>query len=300
MTAPYLNPAVRHDAVLLFDVTDGNPNGDPDAGNQPRQDGETGQGLVSDVAIKRKIRNTVPLVKEGDERFGIFVEAGTALNTRIDGALDETAPAKGKRDPAAAQRLLCERYFDIRMFGAVMSTGEKVGNQRGAGHVYGPVQVSFARTIEEIAPIEHTITRVTPTKPADLENGKVSEMGRKWTVPYGLYRGTLHYSAAKGAKTGVQAEDLEVLWRSIEYMFEHDRSSARGEMKLCGLVVFSHTSALGNAPAHALAQRVRIERTEVLDGKPARELTDYRMRFDLENLPAGVEASVLVDLWTAS
>ncbi|ADD43240.1 type I-C CRISPR-associated protein Cas7/Csd2 [Stackebrandtia nassauensis] len=292
MSEAHLDPTMRHDAVLLFDVTDGNPNGDPDAANQPRMDDETGQGIVTDVAIKRKIRDTVSLLKGDDPRFGIFVEAGHALNTRIAQALKESAD-----DSDNARQWICDHYFDVRMFGAVLSTGDKIpgSKKRGAGQVYGPTQLTFARSIDAISPVEHTITRVTQTKQADIDAGESTELGAKWTVPYGLYRTHLHYSAPKATKTGVTADDLHTLWKAIQFMFEHNHSAARGEMKLCGLYVFSHSSAVGDAPAHQLFNTIAISPLEA--DKPPRHHTDYRRQFEKASVPSRITSTVLTDLW---
>ncbi|MCW2915858.1 MAG: CRISPR-associated protein Csd2 family [Actinomycetia bacterium] len=291
MTA-HLDPSVRHDIVLFFDVTDGNPNGDPDAGNQPRTDDETGQGLVTDVAIKRKIRDVIPEIKPGDERYGIFVEAGYALNPRI-----EAARAATKGSVEEQQRWLCERYFDIRMFGAVLSTGKKEEGSKtaGAGQIRGPVQVTFARSLDPVLPSDHAITRVTPTKQEDIDKGKHSEMGSKWTLPYGLYRTHAYYSASRAGKTGITSEDLQALWTALAMMFDHDRSAARGEMKLCGLYVYSHPDAFGAAPAASLTQRVQVLRAD--NDKPPRHHTDYKRTIDNANLPDGVTFWTGVDLW---
>ena len=286
MTAAHLDPTRRHDAVLLFDVSDGNPNGDPDAGNQPRTDDETGQGLVTDVAIKRKIRDTVSLLRGDDPRYGIFVEAGHALNTRIEAGLKANP---GKADDA--QRWLCEHYFDIRMFGAVLSTG-KGG---GAGQVRGPLQLTFARSVDPILPTDHTITRVTQTRQDDIDKGERTEIGSKWTVPYGLYRAHAFYSAPRASKTGVTREDLDALWQAIAVMFDHDRAATRGEMKLCGLYIFSHPDALGVAPSASLTQRVTLNRVNL--EKAPRAHTDYNRGLDESALPDGVELTNLVDLW---
>lgn len=291
MTA-HLDPAVRHDIVLLFDVTDGNPNGDPDAGNQPRTDDETGQGLVTDVAVKRKIRDVIPEVKPGDQHYGIFVEAGHALNPRIEAAKTAT-----KGTVEQQQRWLCDRYFDIRMFGAVLSTGKKEEGSKtaGAGQIRGPLQLTFARSLDPVLPSDHAITRVTPTRQEDIDKGKLSEMGSKWTLPYGLYRAHAYYSASRAAKTGVTGEDLQVLWTALTMMFDHDRSSARGEMKLCGLYVYSHPDAFGAAPAASLTQRIQLPRGG--NHKPPRQHTDYQRTIDNENLPEGVTFWTGVDLW---
>ncbi|TDC37653.1 type I-C CRISPR-associated protein Cas7/Csd2 [Micromonospora sp. 15K316] len=286
MSTAHLDPTRRHDAVLLFDVSDGNPNGDPDAGNQPRTDDESGQGLVTDVAIKRKIRDTVSLLRGDDPRYGIFVEAGFALNTRIEAALKANP---GKADEA--QQWMCEHYFDIRMFGGVLSTG-KGG---GAGQVRGPLQLTFARSIDPILPTDHTITRVTQTRQGDIDKGERTEIGSKWTVPYGLYRTHAFYSAPRAMKTGVTSDDLAALWQAITVMFDHDRAATRGEMKLCGLYVFSHPDALGVAPSAALTQRITLNRTNT--DKAPRAHTDYTRSIDEAELPDGVELTKLVDLW---
>lgn len=289
MTA-HLDPAVRHDVVLLFDVTDGNPNGDPDAGNQPRTDDETGQGLVTDVALKRKIRDVVPLIKPDHPRYGIFVEAGYALNTRIDEAVDAGETSED------AQRWLLERYFDVRMFGAVLSTGRATeGRPRGAGQVRGPLQLTFARSLDPVLPSDHAITRVTQTRQEDIDRGERTEMGSKWTVPYGLYRAHAFYAASRGTKTGVTSEDLETLWTALATMFDHDRSATRGEMKLCGLYVYSHRDAFGVAPAASLTSRIRLGRVDA--EKPPRQYTDYQRSITNDDLPEGVTFKTLVDLW---
>lgn len=285
--AAHLDPNRRHDVVIFFDVSDGNPNGDPDGGNQPRTDDETGQGLVTDVAIKRKIRDTVSLLRGDDPRYGIFVEAGYALNTRIEAAL-KAAP--GKDD---AQRWLCEHYFDVRMFGAVLSTG-KGG---GAGQVRGPLQLTFARSIDPILPTDHAITRVTQTRQEDIDKGERTEMGSKWTVPYGLYRAHAFFSAPRAAKTGVTEADLAALWQAISVMFDHDRSATRGEMKICGIYVFSHPDALGVVPAAQLTGRIEVKRKD--EEKAARSHTDYARTIDPSPLPDGVELTPVVDLWPA-
>jgi CRISPR-associated protein Csd2 len=301
----HLDPAVRHDAVILFDVTDGNPNGDPDAGNQPRTDDETGHGLVTDVALKRKVRDVVPQIHPGDARYGIFVEAGHALNTRIQQALGATGG-----DGEQAQRWLCDHYFDVRMFGAVLSTGRARdtandtettatgkggGRMRGAGQVRGPLQLTFARSLDPVLPSDHAITRVTQTRQEDLDAGETTEMGSKWTVPYGLYRAHAFYAASRGAKTGVTTQDLETLWTALGSMFDHDRAATRGEMKLCGLYVYSHPDAFGAAPAASLTSRVRLERTD--PDKPPRHHLDYRRSIANGELPGGVIFTTLVDLW---
>jgi CRISPR-associated protein Csd2 len=298
----HLDPAVRHDIVLLFDVTDGNPNGDPDAGNQPRTDDETGHGLVTDVALKRKIRDVVPQIHPDDPRYGIFVEAGHALNTRIQEALEARSG-----DGEEAQRWLCDHYFDIRMFGAVLSTGRardtdnpdagqaRSGRMRGAGQVRGPLQVTFARSLDPVLPSDHAITRVTQTRQEDIDAGQTTEMGSKWTVPYGLYRAHAFYAASRAAQTGVTSADLETLWTALGSMFDHDRAATRGEMKLCGLYVYSHPNAFGAAPAANLTSRVRLQRTDI--DKPPRHHLDYHRTIANDDLSSGITFTTLVDLW---
>jgi CRISPR-associated protein Csd2 len=288
----HLDPAVRHDIVLLFDVTDGNPNGDPDAGNQPRTDDETGQGLVTDVAIKRKIRDVIPVIKPGAARYGIFVEAGHALNPRIQEA--RTSAGVSVEDQ---QKWLCEKYFDIRTFGAVLSTGQKEKGSKtaGAGQIRGPVQFTFARSLDPVLPSDHAITRVTPTRQEDLDQGKQTEMGSKWTIPYGLYRAHGFYSAGHARKTGITSDDLATLWTAITHMFDHDRSAARGEMKLCGLYVYSHPNAVGAAPAATLTSRIQLTRADT--DKPPRQHTDYQRLITTSDLPEGVTLWHGTDLW---
>ncbi|MEV0027942.1 type I-C CRISPR-associated protein Cas7/Csd2 [Nocardia sp. NPDC050793] len=289
-TAAHLNSAVRHDMVFLFDVTDGNPNGDPDAGNQPRMDIESGHGLVTDVALKRKIRDTLALAAAGNPRYGIFVEAGHALNTR----LAESYTANGlklkgkltKEEAQTARTWLCERYADIRLFGAVLSTGDT----NALGSIRGPLQFGLARSIDPILPATHAITRVTQTRKDDIDRGESTEMGSKWTVPYGLYRVEVSYSAARGIQTGVDTKDFELLYQVMEMMFDHDASAARGRMTARGLYVFSHDNTFGNAPAQKLVQRVHVasahDRSEV-EGSP-RRFSDYTVSVDVDDLPAGI------------
>ncbi len=295
MNAIHLDPTVRHDIVLLLDVTDGNPNGDPDAGNRPRTDDETGQGLITDVCLKRKIRDLVQLAATSaglpPQRYAIFVQAGHALNTRLEESYTATGLSldkkKGPVDAAAARAWLTDRYFDIRLFGAVMSTGKTPA----LGQIRGPLQVGMARSIDPVYPVDHAITRVTQTTQADIDKGETTEMGGKWTVPYGLYRCHLHYSATRGAQTGVTRDDLSVLYRSIINMFDHDRSATRGEMTVQALHIFSHSDAFGAAPAHTLTNRVTVERHH--DGTP-RHAGDYTIATDGSGLPDGVTLTSLI------
>ncbi|NYI98241.1 CRISPR-associated protein Csd2 [Streptomonospora nanhaiensis] len=290
--SPHLDPARKHDFVFCFDVRDGNPNGDPDAGGAPRTDPDTGHGLVTDVAIKRKIRNTVALLKAGQPGFDIYVEAGVSLNSQHERAYTALGLNGDKKHTvdhqARARDWMCQTFFDVRMFGAVMSTGDKK-----AGRVQGPLQLTFARSLDRVTDQEHGITRVTQTRTADTERGESTEMGTKHTVPYGLYVGFGHFSAPLAARTGVTSADLEAFWQSMTMMFEHDRASARGEMALRGLYVFTHDDAFGKAPAHTLFDRVTVERTDPRSG-PARSFGDYKTTVADTGLPAGITLTTLV------
>ncbi len=274
----------RYDFVLLFDVKDGNPNGDPDAGNLPRMDAETGNGLMTDVSLKRKVRNFAQLAKGNVRGYDIFVKEKAVLNTLIDQAHEQPevlAKEKGEKT-AAARDYMCKRFFDVRTFGAVMSTG------KNAGQVRGPVQLTFARSIDPIIAQEHTITRMAVTTEADAEkqDGDNRTMGRKHTVPYGLYMAHGFVSSFLAKQTGFSEDDLELLWQALSQMFEHDRSAARGEMATRGLFVFKHESELGNAPAHALFERIQ---TRLKDGVTVpRNFSDYELTVDEAALPSGV------------
>lgn len=283
----------RYDFVILFDVENGNPNGDPDAGNMPRVDPETGCGLVTDVCLKRKIRNYVETVKENDPRFGIYIKDGVPLNTSDKAALESAGhketnlKALKKSDPDIDKKLMqymCGHYFDIRTFGAVMTTFTK--GALNCGQVRGPVQLGFARSIDPILPQEVTITRVAITTEADAEK-KNTEMGRKYIVPYGLYRAEGYVSANLARKTtGFSEEDLELLWTAILNMFENDHSAARGKMAVRELIVFKHNCELGCAPAHKLFDLVKVEHK---DGVTApRSYGDYTVSVDETHLPSGV------------
>ena len=247
----------RHDFVLLFDVRDGNPNGDPDAGNLPRVDPETMQGLVTDVAVKRKVRDYVDMA-HGDGRFKVYVQHGQFLADRRDRVFGERSNGDGTPDPIDAQQWMCEEFFDVRMFGAVMSMRE-----HNAGQVRGPMQLTFARSIDSIVPLDSSI--VGPAQNARDVNREDAEgqatnygtMGRKSMVPYGLYRAHGFFNPHFAAKTGVDAEDLALFWSALEMMWDLDRSASRGEMACRGLYVFSHESKLGNAAAHRLFDLVR-------------------------------------------
>lgn len=274
----------RYDFVLLFDVKDGNPNGDPDAGNLPRLDAETGNGLVTDVCLKRKARNFVQLAKQGEAGYDIFVKEKAILNNAIDEAHDSEVVKAQKKDADktdAARQFMCAKYFDIRTFGAVMSTG------KNAGQVRGPVQMTFGRSIDPIVSSEHSITRMAVATEAEAEKQKGDNrtMGRKFTVPYGLYVSHGFISAHLAAQTGFTTDDLNVFWEALEKMFWEDHSAARGEMNVRGLYVFEHDSALGRAPAHELFEKIKVERKD--SSIPARSFDDYKVTID-ETMPEGV------------
>lgn len=308
--------ANRYDFSLIFEVTNGNPNGDPDAGNLPRLDPETNKGLVSDVSLKRKIRNYVELAKSGEDGFHIYVEEGAILNEKHrqaykalhpdDAKVDKAAKLNPKDDADAARLrdFMCMNFFDVRTFGAVMSTGIN------CGQVKGPVQMTFANSVEPILPLEISITRMAATNEAEKKQKAEGDdsnertdnrtMGRKHIVPYGLYVAHGFISAKFAERTGFSEGDLELFWQALGTMFEHDRAAARGEMATRKLVVFKHSNALGNAPAHSLFDLIRIGRN--IDGEfrsvddkrisnepPARKFTDYIVDIDRDKCPEGVE-----------
>jgi CRISPR-associated protein Csd2 len=279
--------ANRYEFVLLFDVNNGNPNGDPDAGNLPRLDPETNQGLVTDVCLKRKIRNYVALEKETDAGYAIYMQEKSVLNNQHKKAYDAIGikhePKKLPKDQAKAQELtawMCGNFFDVRTFGAVMTT------EVNSGQVRGPVQMAFASSVDPVVPLEISITRMAVTNEKDLE--KERTMGRKHIIPYGLYRAHGYVSAKLAERTGFSEDDLSLLWRSLINMFEHDRSAARGEMSTRKLIVFKHDNPMGNAPAHALFDRIHVDRAEGTADAPARHYTDYQVRIDRDDLPNGV------------
>lgn len=308
--------ANRYDFVLIFDVANGNPNGDPDAGNLPRLDPETNKGLVSDVSLKRKIRNYVELAKGPEEGFHIYVEEGAILNEKHRQAYKAKRPDDAKVDKAAklnphddaeaaaVRGFMCDNFYDVRTFGAVMSTGIN------CGQVKGPVQMTFASSVEPIMPLEISITRMAATneaekkKQAEGDDGDARTdnrtMGRKHIVPYGLYVAHGFISAKFAERTGFSQEDFDLLTEALVNMFEHDRAAARGEMATRKLILFRHDNALGNAPAHSLFDRVKVGRN--VDGTfreiddrgldnlpPARKFSDYRIEIDRDDLPSGVE-----------
>lgn len=302
IVAPHLDAARRHDIVLLFDVTDGNPNGDPDAGNLPRIDPETSQGLVSDVAIKRKIRNFVDDTRGSEDRNKIYVQdKGISLNELHQRAytaegIKSTGTKQKREDVDKARRWMCANFFDIRTFGAVMSTGVN------AGQVRGPVQVTFSRSVDPIVPLDLSITRVAITKEDDAkvvvsedgtkgEGGKTTEMGRKALVPYGLYRANIFISPQQAKDTGFDNDDLALLWDALQRMWDFDRSASRGMMACRGLYVFSHENPYGNAPAHKLVERVKIDRKR--DVIAPRAFDDYDVNVNDRDLPEGITLTIL-------
>lgn len=306
----------RYDIVFLFDVTNGNPNGDPDAGNMPRLDPETNVGLVSDVSLKRKIRNYADLARSGESRYGIYVQEGSILNEKHREAYKSVRPGNDKvakdaklnpqndAEAKALTQFMCDNFFDVRAFGAVMSTGIN------AGQVRGPVQVAFAKSVQPIMPIEISITRMAATNEREKADRSKSvegdertdnrTMGRKHIVPYGLYRAHIFVNAKLAERTGFSQADLDLLFEALTSMFEHDRSAARGEMASRRIVAFKHASPLGNAAAHTLFDRVTVQRkfgddlypldSSRLDNlPPARRFADYSVSVDRDDLPEGIE-----------
>lgn len=282
----------RYDFVYLFDVENGNPNGDPDAGNMPRIDPETSYGLVTDVCLKRKIRNYVELLKGGQTPFEIYIREKAILNQtharahKAIGAEDGGGPKKRKgsrEEVERARQWMCQNFYDVRTFGAVMAT------EVNCGQVRGPVQINFARSIDPIVPAEITITRmaVTTEKEAEQQSGDNRTMGRKHIVPYALYRAEGYISAGLAAQTGFSEDDLAILWEALINMFDHDHSAARGKMCARKLIVFRHESKLGNAPAHKLFELVKVGRIAG-DKQPPRSFSDYEVTIDRTAVPAGV------------
>ena len=276
----------RIDFVYIFDVQDGNPNGDPDAGNLPRVDAETGMGLVTDVCLKRKVRNYVQVAKDLADGYDIFIKERAVLNNSIDAAHEEECVKSAKDKTMAARDIMCKKYYDVRSFGAVMSTG------KNAGQVRGPIQMTFARSVDSIAAAEHSITRVAVAteKEAEKQGGENHTMGRKATVPYGLYVCHGFISANLAKQTGFSEEDLELFFDALKNMFDVDRSAARGLMSAQKLIVFRHDSVLGNAPANKLFDLVQIEKKT--DGAP-RSFKDYEVTIGSE-IPSGVQVEVLI------
>ena len=277
----------RIDFVYIFDVQDGNPNGDPDAGNLPRVDAETGMGLVTDVCLKRKVRNYVQIAKELAAGYDIFIKEKAVLNTLINAAHEEKEVESANDKTMAARSVMCRKYYDIRTFGAVMSTG------KNAGQVRGPIQFTFARSVDPIAVAEHSITRmaVATEKEAEKQSGDNRTMGRKATVPYGLYVCHGFVSASLAKQTGFSEEDLDLFFEALKNMFDVDRSAARGLMSAQKLIVFRHDSVLGNAPANKLFDLVSIKKNTP---KAPRSMKDYSISLDEPNLPQGVTIEILI------
>lgn len=288
----------RYEFVVLFDVENGNPNGDPDAGNMPRVDPETGYGLVTDVCLKRKIRNYVEMAKEGEKGYRIYIKDGVPLNSSDKEACayvgadpDKLKEAK-KKDEHLDEKIrdfMCSNFYDIRTFGAVMTTFVKAS--LNCGQVRGPVQLGFARSVDPIMPQEVTITRVAITTEEDAAK-KGTEMGRKFIVPYGLYRAEGFVSANLARKTtGFDEDDLALLWKAILNMFENDRSAARGMMAVRKLVIFKHDSELGEAPAWKLFKLVDVQRKPEIAAP--RSFEDYQFHVDTDHLPQGVTCQIM-------
>ena len=280
----------RIDFVYIFDVQDGNPNGDPDAGNLPRVDAETGMGLVTDVCLKRKVRNYVQVAKQLVDGYDIFIKEKAVLNTLIDAAHeDESVKNAEEKDKAnAARDIMCKKYYDIRTFGALMTTG------KNAGQVRGPIQMTFARSVDPITALEHSITRmaVATEKEAEKQKGDNRTMGRKATVPYGLYVCHGFISANLAQQSGFSQEDLDLFFDALKNMFDVDRSAARGLMSAQKLIVFKHDSVLGNAPANKLFDLVKVERKD--KSAPARSFADYKVTIDKDNVPVGVNIEEMI------
>lgn len=277
----------RYDFVYIFDVQDGNPNGDPDAGNLPRMDAETGMGLVTDVCLKRKVRNYVQIAKGQANGYDIFIKEKAVLNVLIDKAHDDSEVKAAKDKTEAARLFMCKNYYDIRTFGAVMSTGKNAGQVRGA------IQLTFARSVDPVTIAEHTITRmaVATEKESEKQGGDNRTMGRKATVPYGLYVCHGFISASLANQTGFSDEDLELFWDALKNMFDVDHSAARGLMSAQKLIVFKHDSVLGNAPANKLFDLVKIRKS--CDGTP-RSFDDYTVKIDRGGIPVNVQVEELI------
>ncbi|MDD6485108.1 MAG: type I-C CRISPR-associated protein Cas7/Csd2 [Clostridiales bacterium] len=275
----------KYEFTVLFDVENGNPNGDPDAGNMPRVDPETSYGIITDVCIKRKIRNYVELCMEGKEGYNILIKPDKSLNSKFTEAYKESSLKTGQKgknpdDVKAARDYMCENYFDVRTFGAVMSTGNDP-----CGIVRGPVQINFARSIDPVYIQDISITRQARTTEDRMETGE-TEMGRKSIIPYALYRVDGYVSAALAQKvTGFSEDDIEILWKAIINMFEHDRSAARGKMCVRKLIVFKHESPLGNAPSHTLFDKIKVSKKDGVVS--ARSYEDYEVSIDAR-MPDGV------------
>ncbi len=276
----------RIDFVYVFDVQDGNPNGDPDAGNLPRVDSETGHGLVTDVCLKRKIRNYVDVARNGAPNYDIFIQEAAVLDNRVEDIYKEEAVKKADKanQKDVAKQALCDKYYDIRAFGAVIATKEKQGQVRGA------VQLTFGRSVDPVVSLNHAITRMAVTKESDKE--KERTMGRKATIPYGLYVVHGFVNANLANQTGFNKDDLQLLWDALINMFDNDRSAARGMMSARKLIVFEHSSKLGNAPADKLFDLVKIAKKS--EAAAPRSFSDYEVTVNTEKLPKGVTVKEMI------
>ena len=289
MSDAHLNAAVRHDFVLLFDVTDGNPNGDPDAGNLPRVDPETMQGIVTDVCLKRKVRDYVAATHGGEERLCIYVEHKGVLydqQAKAYTALGLESNAKERSEHQKARDWMCANFYDVRSFGAVMSTKEF-----NCGQVRGPLQLTFARSIDPVTPMDLSITRVAVTRTGE---DKETEMGRKALIPYGLYLGYGFFNPSQAEDTGFSSDDLALFLEALQGMWDLDRSASRGLMACRGLYVFSHSGALGSAPAHKLFELLSVSRNEGVEA--ARRFTDYTVCLDKNKLASDHAGVTLTEL----
>lgn len=293
----YIDPAKRHDFVLLFDVTDGNPNGDPDAGNLPRVDPETMQGMVTDVCLKRKVRNWIDATRGKEEQYKIFVENRGYLVDHKKRAYEAIGAKKGEDKKAdEARSWMCRNYYDVRMFGAVL-VGKK-GEGYNCGQVRGPVQLTFARSINPVIPLDLAITRVALENPGDKpredddEKAATGTIGRKTLLPYGLYQGFGFITPHFTQDTGVSAEDLSLFWQALQQMWDLDHSASRGLMACRGLYVFSHDNDLGNAPAHTLFGKLAVKLNAEIEAP--RQFGDYTVTVQDDGLPEGVTLTRLV------
>lgn len=301
----HINPQLRHDFILMFDVKDGNPNGDPDAGNLPRLDPETMQGLVTDVCLKRKVRNYVDTVKGTTARYKIYVENRGILARQQKRAFEALNLDPSTSAVEEARKWMCENFFDVRAFGAVMTMGKSGKKEKGkelhwnCGQVRGPIQMTFARSVDMVVPMEVSITRVALTNPDDTGRGSAEDeqassgqIGRKSIVPYGLYVGYGFINPAYAEDTGLNSDDLELFWQALQNMFEIDRSASRGLMTCRGLYVFTHDNGLGNAPAQKLFERLTVK---LKDGIASpRNFSDYNVKIEDDDLPKGVTLTKLM------
>lgn len=299
--AIYNDVTKRHDFVLLFDVTDGNPNGDPDAGNLPRVDPESMQGLVTDVCLKRKVRNYVDVTNGTKENMKIYVQNKGILANEQKRAYEAIKAEPGDSPNEEARKWMCKNYYDVRMFGAVMTTGKtKDSNKKwNCGQVRGPLQFTFARSIDQVIPLDLSITRVALTNAGDTgvgqeddEKASSGQMGRKALLPYGLYKGYGFFVTSFAKDTGATNDDLALFWAALQNMWDIDRSASRGMMACRGIYIFSHENGMGNAPAQTLLERVKASRKDGVE--TIRQFSNYNISVDEANMPAGVTLTRLV------